>query len=171
MAWDDSAKASAGGYYLLHSLPKFPEVSASGGLSPKVGGSEVTYGQHLACYSLSVAQLDQIAGVMAFSKVNTYYSQIKSNANTQGLQRLSAGVKGSTLINSVTLRFAGHNLVVVSKSNSINGSIFEDGLVNQFQSDFLAESWGRPLQDSFCPKTGFQVTNVDKIDVLGLQWK
>jgi deoxyribonuclease-2 len=49
---------------------------------------------------------------------------------------------------------------IIYKNGYVNGSIFEDGLVNMLKSDILAETWGRPIQATWCG-TRYQVGNVE----------
>jgi deoxyribonuclease II len=45
---------------------------------------------------------------------------------------------------------ASTNFKIIYKNGYINGSIFEDGITAMLNSDLLAESWGRPIQDPWC---------------------
>lgn len=53
------------------------------------------------------------------------------------------------------------NYKFIFKNGGINASIFEDGLNNWLESPLIAETWGRPLQESWC---GFyDVVNIQNI--------
>jgi len=41
------------GFFLDHSIPKYPEF-ANGKVNPVIGASQNVYGQHLACFSLTL---------------------------------------------------------------------------------------------------------------------
>ncbi len=44
------------------------------------------------------------------------------------------------------MRPVNYTLGAIFKNNNVNGSIFEDGLVNWLKNDKVtAETWGRPL--------------------------
>jgi len=56
------------------------------------------------------------------------------------------------------MRPKNYNLGAIFKNNNVNGSIFEDGLINWLKSDKItAETWGRPLQPVWC--NGDQTVN------------
>ena len=48
MAWNDNQ-----GFYLVHSLPKYPFIDQNGNINISIDDSENIYGQHLMCLSLS----------------------------------------------------------------------------------------------------------------------
>ena len=98
------------------------------------------------CISAKLAELDRIAALMKYSQVNTYYSSHVNTTQTVNLGLLSeASIKGNKLIYSEKFTVSGVKIDFLSKANKINGSIFEDGLTQYFSSNFIAETWGRPL--------------------------
>ena len=52
---------------------------------------------------------------------------------------------------------------VIYKNGRQNGSIFEDGLTNMFNSNILAETWGRPAQLPWCGNASipYQTGNIE----------
>jgi deoxyribonuclease-2 len=61
------------------------------------------------------------------------------------------------------MRPQGYRLKGVFKANTVNGSIFEDGLVGYLKDGKLvAETWGRPLQAAWC-NAKEQVLNVKMV--------
>jgi deoxyribonuclease-2 len=172
MAWDNSGNSSSPGYYLLHSLPTFPYISSGGTINTTMDSSENIYGQHLFCTSLKLSQLNDLANLMQYSQVNTYFMNFPNNSNTKYLTSLGeAKIKATSPFLNKTINLNdGSHMTILSKANKINASIFEDGLVGLFGLPFVAETWGRPLEDSWCPKKGATVTNSRTINMFGLEW-
>lgn len=66
------------------------------------------------------------------------------------------------------------SMKIIYKNGYQNGSIFEDGLTMLFNSDILAETWGRPIQDPWCgsDENPYNAGNVERISYsLDIAWK
>lgn len=59
----------AGGYWVQHSIPKFPNPASKGFL---YGSGQLWYGQHAFCVTLTRKALDAVAGVMMYAYPQVY---------------------------------------------------------------------------------------------------
>ena len=82
-----------------------------------------------------------------------YEQQIALKVTTQNLYSMA---QGNTPVNKVLFEYyqmnpTNYTLGAIFKNNNVNGSIFEDGLINWLKSGKItAETWGRPLQSAWC---------------------
>lgn len=94
-----------------------------------------------------------------------YEQQIALKVATQNLYSMA---QGNTPVNKVLFEYyqmnpTNYTLGAIFKNNNVNGSIFEDGLINWLKSGKItAETWGRPLQSAWCTQ-GQTVNNVKQI--------
>ena len=63
------ATSSEYGFWLVHSVPKFPELSGS---DYKWGSASADYGQTFLCISMSLADIDGVAKQVGFVPLCTY---------------------------------------------------------------------------------------------------
>jgi hypothetical protein len=118
-----------------------------------IPNSEQIYGQHIGCFSLSLYELNNIAGHLLMIHPFVYEAQVTLRAGTQNLYDMANGnlpvVK--ELFQYYAMRPAGYMMQAIFKNNNINGSIFEDGVAKWLKpGKVAAETWGRPLQAPWC---------------------
>lgn len=96
-----------------------------------IGNSQQVYGQHLACFSMSLYELNNIAYDLQGIHPFIYESVVTSGSVNQYVNDLARGIV-TTLKDQFKyydLRPTNYNLKAIFKTNSVNSSIFEDGLV------------------------------------------
>lgn len=156
------SKAAGKGFYLVHSIPKYPAFLADHTINMTIAKAEQVYGQSLACFSLSLYELNNIALNLQGIHPYIYESMVTSGAVNQYLNDLARGVV-TTLKDQFRyydMKPTNYNLKSIFKTNTVNGSIFEDGLVQWLKAGKItAETWGRPLEGPWC-SSNYQVNNV-----------
>lgn len=132
-------KATGRGFYIVHSIPKYPAFFADHTINMTINGSQQVYGQHLACFSLSLYELNNIAYDLQGIRPFIYESVVTAGSVNQYINDLAHGVV-TTLKDQFKyydLRPTNYNLKAIFKTNSVNGSIFEDGLVQWLKAGKL----------------------------------
>jgi len=132
-------KAAGRGFYIVHSIPKYPAFLDDHNVNMTIGKSEQVYGQHLACFSLSLYELNNIAYNLQGIRPFIYESLVTISSVNQYLNDLARGVVTSLKdqFKFYDMKPTNYNLKAIFKTNSVNGSIFEDGLVQYLKSGKL----------------------------------
>jgi len=129
---------------LQHSVPLFP-------LGPKqttkykgLGGNAWMYGQHLACFTLSVTDLATIAQQTVLTVPDIYDSRISSSAPAS-LQGLATGAfsEAPLCTNTSIQTLGGLGLTYYAKSTQWNNELYADCIAPGEQTSLLVESWIR----------------------------
>ncbi len=155
-------KQAGRGFYIVHSIPKYPAFLDDHTINMTIGKSEQIYGQHLACFSLSLYELNNIAFNLQGIRPFIYEAVVTTSAINQYIIDLARGVVKSLQdqFKYYEMRPTNYSMKAIFKTNVVNGSIFEDGLAKWLNAGKLtAETWGRPLEAAWCSE-GLEVTNV-----------
>lgn len=102
---------------------------------------------------MSLYELNNIAYNLQGIHPFIYESKVTTGAANQYLNDLARGTVTSLKdqFKFYEMKPTNYNLKAIFKTNIINGSIFEDGLVQWLKSGKLtAETWGRPLESAWC---------------------
>ena len=78
------------GFFLSHSLPKYPAFSGSQVILT-IAPAENYYGQDLFCVSMSINELDKLASRLMTTHLYVYYSNIIDGSATHNLYQLGKG--------------------------------------------------------------------------------
>jgi deoxyribonuclease-2 len=141
---------AGGGFFLTHTLPKFPSLTGSGTVWD---GASTLYGQTFLCLTLDAKNVEAAAGALQFVDPYTYDSAVPAGLsgllpNTVALvagQR-QAGTRATPLQTA-----GGASFTLYAKSGSTGLDIYEDVLQPAVESDMLVESWLRsPVMDTYC---------------------
>jgi len=154
IAYDNDTRS---GVYIMHSLPKFPQVTNSTGhIDYNFPDTTDIYGQNMYCISLDKEILQQILTYLPLEKPNAYYaSGLFENFHTDS--KANYTVTQFTLLN-------GDNQWLFTKNPKYPGYLYEDVISDYFQVALAVESWGRPYQANACPPSvPFAVYNILKI--------
>ena len=122
---------------------------------------------------MSIEELNKLAYKLITTHIYNYYSSVKNRTETRNLYELGLGNKTTPTSNfqyeefnpSTSVKLKG----IFKNGGQKNCSIFEDGMAPYLKENLSAESWGRPLEKSWC-NTPYSVTNVLKVSVGTLQW-
>ena len=137
------------GFYLLHSVPKFPEVHSSV-LNPATPISS-NYGQSMICISLS-----------SDSSFSTIWNHIKAQNSVIYLNSFAYPLPPNPTSLTVDSYIEGSTFRLVTKTPINMNPPFEGMLAPFYQSGFLVESWGRPYSpNTYSP---FKVINNQQVN-------
>lgn len=140
-AWNVAQDAAI---ILQHSVPLFP-------LGPKqttkykgLGGNAWMYGQHFACFTLSISDLAIIAEQTVLTVPDMYDTRISSTAPTS-LQLLAKGAFSQVPLctNTSIQTLGGLELSYYAKSTQWNNELYAECIAPNEQTSLLVESWIR----------------------------
>ena len=164
-----------GGLWLLHSTPKFPEVTGGGQFwFPE---SEITYGQTFLCMSLDTDDLDAVGEQLLLTRPFVYKAtglfrpangtENATHPTPSGLltatypalasvvaKRWNTSASGTAVrsLNSGSPGKPGLNFTSIAKNKEWGGDLWEQLVATHFGSGLLVESWirGHAL-GPYCP--------------------
>eukprot|EP00029_Vermamoeba_vermiformis_P013589 TRINITY_DN850_c0_g1_i1.p1 TRINITY_DN850_c0_g1~~TRINITY_DN850_c0_g1_i1.p1 ORF type:complete len:384 (-),score=34.65 TRINITY_DN850_c0_g1_i1:40-1119(-) len=156
-----------GGFFLRHSIPRFPENPSQGGYS--FPDNERVYGQTLLCITMNVDQLNQIAGQYVINNPYVYASTIPSNVGSaysyfEQLVSLKTKPTGQTVTNNVTNVFSSGGVLFTdfAKDKAWDQDLYDDLVGPYYRTNLIVESWGRPLMPSDC-SDNYKTMNVKQV--------
>ncbi len=130
------------GFFLLHSVPKFPAIDPRGHKLNPTTPERSTYAQSFVCVSKHAGKQDN------------FYNQIVAHANGQNSQIYFDSLKITSDIKFeggyVNEPIEGTPFMYVTKLMKFDADPFEEILVPAFQTGWIAETWGRPYKDDNC---------------------
>jgi deoxyribonuclease-2 len=165
------------GFFILHSIPKFPlgpqETSSFSGLP----SNAYTYGQNAICISISGDVADTLAYALHLVVPNIYESSLTDEVkiNYPNITSLAQGkISTSPLcVNHNLQTVNGTPFTFFSKSTQWDNDLWYACVAQQLQTDLQVESWirGSAIGPS-CSDT-YQVTDVQSVnfqDFSGFSW-
>ena len=161
-AWNVAQDAAI---VVQHSVPLFPlgpqQTTAYKGL----GGNAWMYGQHLACFSFSVASLALLAEQTVLTVPSIYDSRISPSA-PEALQALASGSysENATCSQTVVTTTGGQVVTYYAKSSQWNNELYANCIAPSENESLLVESWIRGSAEG--PSCG----SVDVLDVQNLSY-
>lgn len=166
VGWD-----ADGGFWLVHSYPKFPGAVSSGSYNVLPG--ELVYGQSALCISLSMDVLDGVGHQLAYNQINMYDSNMPSSmaSSLPNLNQIVGGLKLDSAVPStkVLTGKSGTQFVSFAKSKQWDNDLYSALVEPYFSDDFFVETWMRPVQPNCCTPTcqynSFNVQNLQIGDV------
>ena len=153
IAWNEK-----GGFYLLHSTPRFPPDPQNSQYSfPQ---NEITYAQHFLCVTISFADVNTLAKHLQYVRPYIF--------STNTPISLSSTPAMADLIDGVHITTPGTTSGYVSgwthfaKNSEWGQDFWEDLVAQSLSMDLFVETWRRyPTLDTFCtPKQSYNVQNV-----------
>ena len=118
------------GLLFSHSIPKYPAI-VGGQVQATIASSQNIYGQSMACFSMTLKELDDIAQMMLITYPFMYGSSVTDTSATRNIYKLSTSqfIASTIPFNKHEFRSPlGYNIKTIYKNDKINSSIFEDGL-------------------------------------------
>lgn len=157
------------GFWMIHSVPKFPPNKTNGGYAyPKNG---FKFGQMFFCLSLSYKYLDDIAEMFLFNKPHFYDFTLPQKFNSSH-PNLAAALEGKHLLNKDLLTrqltsLRGQKFMGFAKSAKYGKDLWS-GIANSLKSSLTVESWRNNASNmpSLC-KYEYTVENIRSIQLLG----
>lgn len=147
------------GFFLRHSTPRFPNPYGKG----YQGFPEEAriYGQTFLCTSLSLPELDRVAGQFLVSNVQVYDSKTLGD-KYKNISSLALGesIRGGG-VQEITFRtLGGSSFWDFSKSKSCDCDMW-DLVAVHYKQAMYALTWGRPWDPSQCGR--YPVQNIVKL--------
>jgi deoxyribonuclease-2 len=172
---------TGGGYWLVHSVPRYPDRR-----DPTFPHHERIYGQTFLCISLSVEELEKVAGQLIINRAGVYDSKIPTSLRDMYPVMMRAKNKEfENTAKAVTVELTsknGRKFHSIAKSpkwslaqrGGFTGGDLYEGLVAPFvASDLYVETWMRPKHPSFCKKrtVPFSVVSVLLLKLDGVEFR
>lgn len=157
------------GFWLVHSMPKWPNYLKDGGPGPF---PDYTYGQSLMCVSISMSTSNLIASNLMVEHPYIYDKFMPSTLQPSlpAFADLLLGVKSSlkTSNSSFTSLLGNETFYQLSKSSSDHVDFWDDIAAPYFQTDLNVETWrsgsgGR--MSSICGSNGEKVAKFDIYEI------
>jgi len=142
------------GIYVMHSLPKFPNVTDSGYIQYKFPKNTFKYGQNGYCLTLDKESLGHLVDNLPVEAPNVYYA----SGLFKYLQPNSEEPHKIAQFNVEN----GDTYWYLTKNPTYAGFLYDDIIAPYFQTSLAVESWGRPYQDSQCSGS-YASLNIDQI--------
>jgi len=166
----------SGGFWLVHSVPRFPPNINSGYNYPQ---DETKYGQSFLCISLDHPWFDSIGQFFQIDYPYVYDSTIPSNLVNlvPNLQEYLNGkhlTKPFSNVSSVVSR-GGKKFEVFAKNKEWEKELYEDLVAPYYSTGMMTETWqdGPGKLPSYCkPNYSYNVENIDRVCMSnGACWK
>lgn len=127
------------GFWLTHSVPKFPLgptfIDAYDGITPNA----YTYGQSLFCKTFSADQLNDLAGLLLNNRPNIQDSRLDSAAPAN----FSALAAGKYLEPTAYQSLVLDNMTIFAKSANFGADLYDDCISPALGTNLMVESWIR----------------------------
>mmetsp|Transcript_26488 Transcript_26488/g.41995 ORF Transcript_26488/g.41995 Transcript_26488/m.41995 type:complete len:349 (-) Transcript_26488:67-1113(-) len=172
LAFDDTSNFQ-GGFWLIQSVPKFPDFSQS---DYEFASNGIEYGQNFLCISVnSVAQINAISNQLRYISPYVLTSN-NVNANNQAIGNFSAVIqsqwlKGVSIVNITSSQ--GKAFTHLTRSGDQNKDMQEDVIsALYYKYGFLWETWPNEssFESSYCtPAYKYDEENIQKV-TLGNGW-
>lgn len=158
---------SAGGFFLRHSVPRFPEYVKNGYSGYPAFAK--TYGQSFLCISLNIKEVDTFATQFLINEPFVYDSYVPAEIATKhnNIKDLADGKKSQTTQRQVTIKsVGGQQFIDIAKSKKCECDLFDTLISNGLNTDLKVLSWGRPYMPSKCkPSHNHNIHNI-----VGISW-
>jgi len=164
------------GFWLVHSVPKYPNFVASGYSYPESG---TKYGQSFLCITLGTYSFDTIGIALQIDYPLFYDSQIPSSLQNYAPNFVAAvngqHVKGSANNVSSIYSKGGVQFDIFAKNKDWNDELYEDLVAQKYNTGLQVETWqnGVGKLPSYCtPSYSYNVVNIQGIQMPdGTSWK
>ncbi len=170
------------GFWLVHSVPRFPEF-ASKGSYPGLPDNEYTYGQSMLCISTDLDALDSVAAQLLIAYPWTYDASIPSElaSDLPNMKLLAAANHRDPYaeqhITTITSN-GGQDFATFYKSPHWGSDkyLYEDMVEPYWRTGMMWETWmnGINPDPTFCSNSGdydWDSVNIRYLNVAGEEWK
>uniref|UniRef100_A0A182JSN6 Mitochondrial proton/calcium exchanger protein n=1 Tax=Anopheles christyi TaxID=43041 RepID=A0A182JSN6_9DIPT len=160
------------GYWLVHSVPKFPPAIGVDYSYPHTG---MLYGQSFLCVSLDAMQMETVAQQLLFNEVTVYSSSVPPALAGQfptlnRAAQMSPVDKSPPFYSAKTIRSrAGVEFVTFAKSRHFGKELYADWIAPTLDVGLMVESWqhgsGNLPSECFTDGRRHSVLNVREVSV------
>lgn len=167
--------STGGGFWLLHSTPKFPDTTGSARFwFPE---SETTYGQTFLCVTLEGREdIEAVATQFLYTRPNVYANQVPEST-AANFPNLTSVLQGNYISdpgsNSVTFGYY-NRFTSYAKNAAWDADLYEDLVAPGLGENLIVESWLRGSEEGpYCTDKGYkyQVVDVNNMQAGGVAWK
>jgi deoxyribonuclease II len=158
-------------FYMIHSIPLFPNFTTDGLVNTTISDDELIYAQNVMCISISTNTLFELAGIMTLIQPIVYYKNI-IYANTNISNVIGDVVSASGFSGSYKFVLSNASWVYIAKSQYGNLDLWDNVVAGYFSQGLDTETWGRPYMPSVCPPNSqYPVLNINALKVGPFKWK
>uniref|UniRef100_A0A182LT51 Uncharacterized protein n=1 Tax=Anopheles culicifacies TaxID=139723 RepID=A0A182LT51_9DIPT len=132
------------GYWLIHSVPKFPPAIGVDYSYPHTG---MLYGQSFLCISLNATQMETVGRQLLFNEVTAYSTSIPAALAARfptltRAARMEPADKSPPFYSQQTVRSrAGVKFVTFAKSRHFGKELYADWIAPTLDTGLMVESW------------------------------
>jgi len=153
------------GFWLIHSVPKFPDLSQK----TFSWTASTTYGQSMLCISVSASTVEDIAAVLLYANLGIYSSNLPSSLRSSlpNMADLIDDKDSDGSTSKVIESVGGQRFTIFSKSESWGQDLYEKLVSPTLKVSFFWETWRRtPQLPSYCKGSQYawDELNVQEID-------
>lgn len=131
-------------FVITHSIPLFPKGPVMATSYEGMGSNAYTYGQTLACFSFSIANLIILANQMILESPDIYEKKTGSNTPQPLLNLANGLVSNEPMCNSTALNTVGGlQIMFFSKSSQWNNELYSQCIAQTIQESLFVETWIR----------------------------
>ena len=162
------AFTSDGGFWLVHSVPKYPNRVQDGYSYPHSG---TYYGQMFFCVNFNASTFDAIGKQLRFNGPHIHDSQLPSSM-AEKFPNMKSLLDGDFILNAPynmsakLVSGAGKDFIHFAKNKNFGADLYAAFVAPSLKTDLLAETWqhGSSKTGPSC-KTQFTVENIIRLDV------
>jgi len=159
------------GFWLIHSVPKWPPAAASG-FGPPLSS---TYGQSAFCVTLTAESIEVMAGQQMVARPWIYNASMPSSISSPKLGSWIGGEydKDSATKTAAIQTKGGNSFTHFAKSKTASNDLYEDVVSPGLKQDLVCETWQNGSGDlgPFCkPQHTWEVVDVKSVEVNGETW-
>ncbi|KAK9835517.1 hypothetical protein WJX74_002125 [Apatococcus lobatus] len=151
-----------GGFWLVHSVPKFPDRPSVSDYTGIASGQQIN-AQSFLCLSMTPSTLEKVAQLVGIEDLNIYSTVADVPAN------LAQHVGGEPFVGFAT------SSTDIGGGSKTRQYLYEDLVTKYFQSSLDVSTWPDEanFESSDCPTSGFVTQNVQGVSVkeAELGWK
>ncbi len=156
---------SKGGFWLTHSVPKFPP-SPSSTSSPSYPDTAVDYGQSFLCLTLQAQSFNALGALFQLNRPQIYSKKLLPAMSTFAPAMAAAfnnAFSKAPVVNFTTIETAGGaQWTIFGKTTQWNQDLYLNAVAPTFQTNLEVESWMRPFEGPISGG-GYNVANVKKV--------
>jgi len=175
----DVAFDKSGGFWLVHSVPRFPV--ATGGASYTYPANEKEYGQSFLCISFDLDTFDDIGEAFLLNKPFVYDSNLPSSLASQVPSMRDVLNKNwdsrTALSNDTQVQSAGgKTFEIFSKNTKWDSNLYSDLIEPAINQGLYVESWmngeDSNKMPTFCKgsKYAYSTINVRQVSIGDISW-
>ena len=172
------------GFWLVHSIPKWPGALSQGYQEPSQKTWSITYAQSLMCTSFHIDRLDDIAEIQMVQWPTVYSANISSDLAAEHPQ-FALWISGEKTIwhknktktkTTPLVSYNGRHMTHFAKSEYCECDLWGDVVAPGLPANMRTETWqngdGGKLPDYCSPTYNYSATNITNIAMRdGVSWK